>query len=272
MNKNRIVGFMAFTLMACFTQNSWAAIGRVAFASGDARIERHVGGHTVHIKAEKGTELLVGDALQTGPQSRLQWKMADDAIVAINSNSEFVIRDFNTSTAKSQGRAFYSLLKGGLRMLSGLIGKGAPDAFSLSTPTATMGIRGTILEVYIITDADGNVQTVFKTDSGRIFVESNGKITEVAAGDDPLVTEANKTPTTATQAQIDAIAALEKETEIDPGVADTKVNDGTTEGGPNADGTGGEKKPPPDGGEPPYDNNAPSNDPAPRVGDPSSPN
>ena len=276
MIKNRIAGFAAFIVMACFAQNSWAAIGRVAFAAGDARIERHVGGHTVHVKAEPGLELLVGDQLQTGPNSRLQWKMADDAMVAISSNSEFVIRDYSASSAKSPGRAFYSLLKGGLRMVSGLIGKGSPDSFSLSTPTATMGIRGTIFSVYIV-EVDGRPQTYFQTDSGAIFVQTaDGHVISVAAGDAPIFTNAEKSTQKATDAQIAALKTASGETELQQdALTNTKVNDGTSNGTDgNTDGTdekSNQQKKEEGQGEPPADNNAPSGGSAPRVGADSSP-
>src|SRR5262249_54153419 len=41
------------------------------------------------------------------------------------------------------GRAFFSLLKGGLRAVTGLVGKINHDDFRMTTPVATIGIRGT---------------------------------------------------------------------------------------------------------------------------------
>ncbi|MDP3858880.1 MAG: hypothetical protein Q8Q73_14075 [Stagnimonas sp.] len=51
-----------------------------------------------------------------------------------------------TSTADSGGetsRAFFRLVKGGFRSVSGLIGKVNQDDYRVSTPVATIGIRGT---------------------------------------------------------------------------------------------------------------------------------
>lgn len=46
-------------------------------------------------------------------------------------------------TQNGASRAFFSLLKGGFRSISGLIGKINHDEYQVSTPVATIGIRGT---------------------------------------------------------------------------------------------------------------------------------
>ena len=40
-------------------------------------------------------------------------------------------------------RGFFSLLKGGFRSITGLIGRGNKDHYGIRTPSATIGIRGT---------------------------------------------------------------------------------------------------------------------------------
>ncbi|MGH8530633.1 MAG: FecR family protein [Nevskiales bacterium] len=117
-----------------------AADGRVLFVSGDASIER--GGQKS--PALKGQLIQTGDVLVTGAGARLQWRMADDSFYALRQNSRFEIKEYTaTKGTNGGGTALYNLLRGGVRVLSGLIGKGNPDAFKLNTPVATLGIRGT---------------------------------------------------------------------------------------------------------------------------------
>ncbi len=47
------------------------------------------------------------------------------------------------ATQNGASRAFFSLLKGGFRSISGLIGKINQDEYQVTTPVATIGIRGT---------------------------------------------------------------------------------------------------------------------------------
>lgn len=116
-----------------------AADGRVLFVSGDAAIERQ----GQKLPAQKGMLVETGDVLVTGSGARLQWRMADDSFYAIRQNSRFEIKEYSAPEGSGGGKALYNLLRGGVRVLTGLIGKGSPEAFKLTTPVATLGIRGT---------------------------------------------------------------------------------------------------------------------------------
>ena len=117
-----------------------AADGRVLFVAGDAAIERQ----GQKLPAQKGMLIETGDVLVTGAGARLQWRMADDSFYALRQNSRFEIQEYAAPESDSGGgKALYNLLRGGIRVLSGLIGKGNTEAFKLTTPVATLGIRGT---------------------------------------------------------------------------------------------------------------------------------
>ncbi len=77
-----------------------------------------------------------------------------------------------TDQAKPQeDGALLRLLKGGLRTVTGLMGKRRPDAFQLGTATATIGIRGTDFVVRVCTD-DCTADT--KAAAGTEPVRANG--------------------------------------------------------------------------------------------------
>lgn len=117
-----------------------ADVGRVLLAAGD----------TVAIRANQPVRLAYGamiqdkDVLRTGAASNLQVRFIDESIVSMKESSELRIDDFRYS-GKEDGseRGFMSLLKGGLRTITGLIGRGNNANYRLNTVTATIGIRGT---------------------------------------------------------------------------------------------------------------------------------
>jgi hypothetical protein len=117
-----------------------ADVGRVLLAAGDAVAVR--GEQT--IKLTYGVTLRDRDVLRTGPASHLQVRFADESIISIREMSELRIDEFRF-TGKEDGteRAFFSLLKGGLRAITGFIGRSSHDNYRMSTTTATIGIRGT---------------------------------------------------------------------------------------------------------------------------------
>ncbi|MEM7196627.1 MAG: FecR family protein, partial [Pseudomonadota bacterium] len=68
-------------------------------------------------------------------------KMEDNTKITLRPESSMVISEFQDD--KDNESAELSLLKGGLRTVTGLIGKNKPDAVKLKTKVATIGIRGT---------------------------------------------------------------------------------------------------------------------------------
>src|SRR5262249_31616111 len=91
----------------------------------------------------RGAELNSGDTVRTA-EGRAQLRFSDGAYVSLQPQSEFAIRDYRFD-GKTDGseRGFFGLLKGAMRAVSGLVGRVNRDNFQVTTPTATIGIRGT---------------------------------------------------------------------------------------------------------------------------------
>jgi len=130
-----------------------AAAGQVLFALGRVEIQR--GGQA--FVAQRGTTVEVGDTLVTGPTGLTQVRMQDGALLSLRYGSTMEVQEFRmpgTSAAgaaptvdagsgATAGRSVLRLLRGAFRTVTGLIGKNAGDAYSVVTPVATIGIRGT---------------------------------------------------------------------------------------------------------------------------------
>lgn len=85
-----------------------------------------------------------GDTLVSEKDTYARIKFIDNSEITLKPNTQFKIENFSYDEAKPQGdNAFFSLLKGGLRSITGLLGKRNKERFGLNTPTATIGIRGT---------------------------------------------------------------------------------------------------------------------------------
>lgn len=117
-----------------------ADVGRVLLAAGNAVAIR--GNQTVRLAF--GTAIQDKDLLRTGPASNLQVRFIDESIVSMKEASELRIDEFRFSGREDgKERGFFSLLKGGLRTVTGLVGRSNNSNYRLSTTTATIGIRGT---------------------------------------------------------------------------------------------------------------------------------
>lgn len=113
--------------------------GRILSLSGEASLVR--AGKS--IKLSTGSEVENGDRILVGEKSSLQIRFTDESVVALRPNSEFRIEDYKFNRNPETDRGAFNLVKGGLRTITGAIGKGKPENYGVRTSTATIGIRGT---------------------------------------------------------------------------------------------------------------------------------
>jgi len=85
-----------------------------------------------------------GDVLATADNSYARVKFTDGTEAVLRPSSQVKIDRFNFEEQKPQADGMVlSLLKGGLRAVTGLLGKRNPANMRVATPSATIGIRGT---------------------------------------------------------------------------------------------------------------------------------
>ena len=103
----------------------------------------------------KGQEISSGDTVITGPGARAYLRFIDGQQMAIQPATTMKLQDYRyTDRAQGQGNVAIELARGGLRAITGLIGKARRSDYQISTPTATVGIRGTEPDVSV--DDQGN--------------------------------------------------------------------------------------------------------------------
>ena len=117
-----------------------ASVGKIIMAIGEVSINR--GGKS--IPAKKDTVIEVGDAIVTAGTSNAQVKFNDGAIVALRPNTEFKVNEYKfNGKADGTEKADVSLTKGGVRAVTGAIGRSNRDNLKVNAAVATIGIRGT---------------------------------------------------------------------------------------------------------------------------------
>lgn len=88
-----------------------------------------------------------GDVLKTGSASRAQIRFLDGAIMALRADTEFRVDSFSFKNSdNSEDKSIGTLIKGGMRTITGVIGKADQGSYRMNTPVATIGVRGTIYE------------------------------------------------------------------------------------------------------------------------------
>lgn len=129
--------------LLCLTLSSlaWGQAAVVTHLSG-ALVAQQVDGKSRLLSVK--SEVQPGETLVTQDNTYARLKFQDGAEVVLRPNSQLAVKEyvFKPEEPKQDNQAI-SLLKGGLRMVTGFLGKRNPDRVNVTTATATIGIRGT---------------------------------------------------------------------------------------------------------------------------------
>ncbi len=131
---------LVLAFFVIFPVTTHASVGKVIMAIGEVSINRS--GKLIPVKKDAVVE--VGDAIVTGNTSNAQVKFNDGAIIALRPNTEFKVNEYKFN-GKPDGteKADVSLTKGGVRAVTGAIGRSNRDNLKVNAAVATIGIRGT---------------------------------------------------------------------------------------------------------------------------------
>jgi len=134
--------FLGLLLSSGLSSQAWAAAAYVSNMSGTLSALKPDG--KVVLLSQK-SEVEQGYLLTTEKDSYALIKFTDGGEITLRPNSTIKIEKYGFNEEKPEQDGFvFSLVKGGLRSITGLIGKrGNRDAYRLNTATATIGIRGT---------------------------------------------------------------------------------------------------------------------------------
>lgn len=139
--------FLAPLLLMLGATSGWAD-GTLTHMSGAVSIFK-ADGKT--LGGTPGTRAYPGDTIITGTGGYVRMEMTDGGEIVLRPDSQLKIDAYTFTEAKPAEDSFvFSMLKGGLRTVTGLIGKrGNKDAYKLNTYTATIGIRGTQFDLRV---------------------------------------------------------------------------------------------------------------------------
>jgi len=135
---------VAFTLLAFAAMPAWAAggIGRVTHVTGTVVAQLADGSMKI---LSQDSEVRPEDVVTTEKNSVVRIKFSDGGQLTLRPQTRMKIDAYHYEEAKPEDdNMLFSLLKGGLRAVSGLISKrGNHEAYKARTPQGTIGIRGT---------------------------------------------------------------------------------------------------------------------------------
>lgn len=96
-----------------------------------------------------GDFVQASERVQTGAEASVSLVLRDGTTLMLGPNSALDLREFSFNDTTYNGHLVLNMLKGSLRVITGLIGKNRPESMRITTPTSTIGVLGTdfIVEV-----------------------------------------------------------------------------------------------------------------------------
>lgn len=155
-----------------------AVAGKAAKVTGHAEAHHPDGSRTV---LREGDPIHQGDVLQTAADGRLGLVFDDGSTFALGSRGRITIDSFVYDAAAQTGHEQVSVVNGTFSFVSGAIARTAPDAMSVRTPVATIGIRGTKVAGTAAPEGERNTITLLPNDDGTVgsIAVSNAAGTQV---------------------------------------------------------------------------------------------
>lgn len=193
---------LLFAALLLFGNAALAAqvAGRVERLSGPLMAKKADG--SVKVLGLK-SEIESGDTLVSEKNTYAQIRFIDNSEITLRPGTTFKVENFAYEEGKPDAdQASFNLVKGGLRSITGLMGKRNKEKFSLKTPNATIGIRGTtFIAQYVVPEAPiGRAPSPLapglhvSVSDGAIVVSNSGGSLGFSAGQFGYVPNVNQPP------------------------------------------------------------------------------
>lgn len=176
-----------------------AAVSGQALGETAGKVSFVIGNVTASSPDGTSRSLRRGDAINGGDRietrgGRLQIRFSDGGFVALQPNTVFGVDQYlYANKPPEETSLFFSLLRGGMRTVTGAIGKVNKQSYKVRTPVATIGIRGTGYRA----STDGS-RTLVSVGSGLVIVENELGNMTAGAGQNIVATN-GAAPTLSTE-------------------------------------------------------------------------
>ncbi|NJB67268.1 Ca2+-binding RTX toxin-like protein [Desulfobaculum xiamenense] len=160
-------------------------VGKVVALVGQAFAESETGSRPL----ENGSPVYQGETLATASGSSLEVRFSDDSVLAQGENSHLTLDEYVYSPSDpSSSNLLVRMSEGTYRMVTGHIAEDNPDGVALRSPLATIGIRGTGVDMQIGPDGERfgifdyhQFDLVVTTPQGTRFITDGHMILDVGA-------------------------------------------------------------------------------------------
>ncbi len=185
-----LAGPLAKGQYAQATADGALSIGEVSSISGSVKATR-LDGNVFELST--GDPVFQGDTIETEGSGAVGLVFLDKTTLSLSDGGKMVLDELVYDPATGTGSMAVDMVEGAFSFVSGEIAKTGPDAMQVTTPVATIGIRGTTVAgkaavegnenaFTLLQDADGGVgQISVSNDGGTQVLSQIGATTTVSS-------------------------------------------------------------------------------------------
>ncbi|MBX7066540.1 MAG: FecR family protein [Parachlamydiales bacterium] len=163
-----------FFLLFALTLFAADPIGKVTAVDGNVLAKSSSGERTL----TAGSDIFLKETIVVAVNALAQIQFTDGGIINLISGTEYRVNTYKYQKTFQKDQSSSELLKGGFRVLTGSIGKSNPNNYEIKTPSATIGLRGTIVEARMV---DGAL--FVGVDAGKALVSNSAGSALIGVGE-----------------------------------------------------------------------------------------
>jgi hypothetical protein len=135
------------------------------------RVDGTIGGNSRPLAA--GNDVFTRQVVRTGDDSAAQLLFLDETSLSIGPQSEVTLDRFVYDPNRGTGNVVVNATRGALRFVSG---SQQPSSYQIRTPVATIGVRGTIFDLYLRKLTNGKTILVLILVEGATSMTYGGQV------------------------------------------------------------------------------------------------
>src|SRR5437764_3719370 len=170
------IGLAVVALLWLLRPDPCAAGPKIGVASAARnQVQGILGGGTRALAA--GSEVFANETVRTGDDSLAQLLFLDETSLSVGARSEVKLDRFVYNPSRRTGNVVLEASRGAFRFVSG---SQAPTNYTIKTPLATIGVRGTIVDGYLTL---AGLQIVVWEGHALVLVLASGLTYDLGPGD-----------------------------------------------------------------------------------------
>jgi hypothetical protein len=118
-------------------------------------------------------KLFQSDTIKTGRRGKIQFMFIDNTLISLGRNTEMKIAEYKWDENSKDGTLKTEVKEGAFRIMGGYLAKNSPEKFKTITPSATIGIRGSMYSGLV---EGASLSVVFQAGKGIEIINKFGTV------------------------------------------------------------------------------------------------